>query len=129
VADFDHERVIAETIEQISEVSNRARLAVKRKRKLHQDRAEFVRIAKNVEARADVFFILRRRAGLVREALPELRSEKEAWIGLDLREPEPAVVGPHGRVEGGVDFDRVKPLRQISGFVKSARPLFRIEDA
>jgi len=74
VANFDDQRIVREPFQYRRKVRNGFRSAMKRKRELQQDRAEPLRRAKHIEARANSAFICRsgtRRRGsdVVRETV------------------------------------------------------------
>src|ERR1700682_2273854 len=97
---------------------------MKRKRKLQQDRAEPLRRAKHIEARANSVFICRsgarcRGSYVVRESLPELGGEDKARIRQHAVDPLRRMVRTQRLVERSVDLDGVKEFRKIGRLVES----------
>lgn len=129
MANFDNKRIAPKASEKSFQIGGGFFVAVERKRELKEHSTQLSCVAKNVEAGAGGALIFASGARGMREALPQLSGEEKARIIRNVREPEAAVVGLERSVKGRVDFDRVKPLRKESGFVKVARASFRVKDA
>src|SRR6266851_2721142 len=134
VANLDHQRVVSKSLDYGGEVRYGLRSAMKRKRELQQHRAEPVRRAKHIEPRANGALVRRGRAGrcgsdVVRESLPQLRGEGEAWIRRHSIDPLRRVVGMQRLVKRSVDLDSVKEFREIARLVESFRAAQRINVA
>src|SRR5712664_71739 len=98
VPNFDHQGIISEAFQYGREIGNGLRSAMKRKRELQQDRAEPVRRAKHIEARANGALVRRGRAGccgsdVVREPLPEFGGKNKARIRRHSIDPLRRVLG------------------------------------
>src|SRR5438093_3105594 len=124
VAYFDHQRIVRKPFQYGREVRDSLRRAMKRKRKLQQDGAEFVDRAKHIEARANGAFIRRRRSRrygsyVVRESLPEFGGEHKARIRRHAIDPLRRVVRTQRLVKRSVDLDSVKEFREIGRLVES----------
>jgi hypothetical protein len=129
VADFDDERVIAKAEENGGEIRDGFPGAMKRKRELKKDGAEFIGGAENIEAGADGAFVVGGGAGVVGEFLPELGGEDEARIGGDKIDPVGGKIGAHGLVKGGINLNGVEEFGEIGGFVETLGATRRIHVA
>ena len=118
VPDFDDERIVGEALENGGEIGGGFLSAMKGKRELEEDGAEFVGGAENVKAGADEALVFGGGAGVVGEFLPEFGGEEEARIGGDAGEPVGGVIGTERMVEGGVDLDGVEERGEIFGLVE-----------
>jgi len=134
VANFDDKRVIAKTQEDGGEVRDSFLGAMKRKRELKKNGAEFIGGAENVEAGADGAFVGSggaRGAGncVVSESLPELGGEDEAGIGGDKLDPVCGKIGAQRLVKRSVDLNGVEEFGEIGGFVEALGTARRINVA
>ena len=126
VAHFDYQRVIAKPQQDGGKISHGFLGAMKRKRELQQDGAEFAGGTEHVEAGAHGALILGDRAGscrngVVSETLPEFRGEDETGIGAYQIDPVFSEIRPKRLVKRSVDFDGVEEFGEIGGFVKVFR--------
>lgn len=101
---FDDERIITKTEKDRGEKSYGLLCAVEGERELEEDGAEFVGVAKDVEAGTDGALVGggdARRGGdsVVRESLPEFGGEDKTGIGGDEVEPVSSVNGAERLVE------------------------------
>src|SRR6267378_4967232 len=124
VANFDDQRIVREPFQYCRKVRNGFRSAMKRKRELQQGRAEPLRRAKDIEARANGAFICRSGTGcrgsdVVREPLPELGGEDKARIRRHEVDPLRRVVRTQRLVKRSVDLDGVKEFREIGRLMES----------
>jgi hypothetical protein len=129
VADFDDERIIAKAEENGREIRGGFPGAMKRKRELKKDGAEFVGGAENIEAGAHGAFVVGGGAGVVGEFLPELSGEDEAGVGRDEIDPVGRKIGAERLVKGGVDLNSVEEFGEIGGFVETFGAARRINVA
>src|SRR6185436_7043471 len=68
-------------------------------------------------------------APLVRQALPELRRESEMGVPCHAPNPRAAVLRRQRAVEGNIDFDRVKPARNVVERMAAARHFLGVHHA
>ncbi len=134
VANFDDQGIVSEALENGGEKRHGFRSAMKRKRELQQDRAEPLRRAKHIEARANGALIrcdgVRCRGSrFVCESLPELGGEDKAQIRRYAVDPLGRLVRTQRLVERSVDLDSVKEFGEISRLVESFGPARRINVA
>jgi hypothetical protein len=126
MAHLHGKRVIAEAFQNRAKIRGRFRGPVKRKRELQQHRAELPGLVQDIEAGAYRAFILGGGTRVVREFLPQLGSEHKARIRGNAFEPLLGVLRVQWLVEGSVDLDGVKELREVRSFVKAFRSRRRV---
>jgi len=129
VTEFDDEGVISEALENRREVSDSLAVAMKREGELEEDGPELSRLVENIKTGADGALVFPGGGGIVGEFLPKLCGEKKGGVPLDALEPESGVIGTQRLIEGSIDFDGVKKLREIGGFVKTFRAMSRVNIA
>src|SRR2546430_8232542 len=121
---FDDQWVVGEALEQRRKIGNGLFRAMKRKRKLQQDRAELIRRAKHIEARANLAFLRRSRAGccgsyVVRESLPQLGRKDKTRIRPYSFDPLRRMLWRQWLVKRSINLDGVKVFREIGRLVES----------
>ena len=121
MADFDDQGIIGKAFKKCREIRNGLLRAVKRKRELEENGAEFAGSAEDVKASADGTLVGGGGAGdrVVSETLPEFGGEEETWIYEDTIDPMRGVVGAQGLIERRVDFDGVEKFSKIGGFMEA----------
>ena len=118
VAQFHDQRVVGEALHNGQEVRGSFARAMEGKRELREDRAKLFGVAQHVKTLADRAFVFGSSRRIMREFLPELRSENERGIGGDSFEPGSRVVGAERLIKGSIDFDSVEEFGEVRGFVE-----------
>src|SRR5438477_2916258 len=121
---FDDQWIVGEALEQRRKISNGLFRAMKRKRKLQQDRAELIRRTKHIEAGANIALLRRGGAGrrgpcVVRESLPQLGRKDKSRIRRYSFDPLRRVLRVQRLVKRSINLDGVKVFREIGRLVES----------
>ena len=108
MAQLNDKGIIREAGEDTREVVDGFGGAMKGKRELKEDRAEFVCLSKNIETCTNGALVFGGGRRVVSEFLPEFRGEHKGRISGDAVEPECGVIGTQRLVERGIDFDSIE---------------------
>src|SRR6267142_3788394 len=121
VAHFHREWIIRKSLQQRGKTRCRLRIAMKRERELQQHRSQLAGLLQYIEAGTHRALIFRGSARVMREFLPHLRCENKTRIGRNSLNPLLGMLRVQRLIKRSIDFDGVKKLRQVGGFMKIPR--------